>query len=545
MSRLSIVIPTLRRADTFEYAFETVLAQTYADVEIVVQNNGNDPATRAIVERAGADRVCHFSTDDVLPMTENWERALSNATGDYVTFIGDDDGLLPDASDVAASVLDAEDAELLSWHPFLYLWPQYWEARRRNRLQALISPFEVSAYASRPLLERFYAFSAHYSKLPMIYNSFVARSLIDRVRDRHGRYFFGSLPDVNSGIVNAAYSEAFLLSSRALSVAGVSQHSTGHRWTRAAARVTSGELERDFPTLRSDEVSSGAGSNLELLIANEMTLMQERVLRDIVPLRFDEFGYVHAIAAGINLSPSRYVETLSVIHDLMRQFGIPDDAIAIPAPTEHPPAPADGVHTLGPQDVLHVVDGDREGLRSIADAVRLAATLAPSRTTMRRTVQTEPRGSVPSISDKPLLFARGSDGIGALISGWSEPESWGVWSVDRECTLRVRIPPSANGKSMRLGLRYRVIPFPDQTSRVIECAVGDSRAIWQFSRANASGELVVKIGHRPESGAVDVSFTNVNARSPRELEIGSDERRLGIGIEQIRLLPRRSRRLRA
>ena len=81
-------------------------------------------------------------------MVENWERGLANSSGDIVMFVGDDDGLLADACEVAAAVLEDDDAEILSWAPFLYLWPGYWDLPRRNVLQATVS-YEFVVRASR------------------------------------------------------------------------------------------------------------------------------------------------------------------------------------------------------------------------------------------------------------------------------------------------------------------------------------------------------------------------------------------------------------
>jgi hypothetical protein len=537
MARFSLVIPTLRRPDTFEHALATLLAQPSDDLEIVVQNNGNDPATRALVERANDSRVRHFSTDDVVSMVENWECALSNTTGVFITFIGDDDGLLPDACDVAGQILEADDAEILSWQPFLYLWPQYWDERRKNRLQATISfDFEVRREASRPLLERFYDFGAHYSKLPMLYNSFVKRSLIDRVRERHGKYFFGLLPDVTSGIVNAAFSETFLVSSRALSVAGLSQHSTGNRWTRAATRPSPEELERDFPGLRGEVAASASGSNLEVLIANEMRVMSEHVLAENAVV-FNEEGLVRAMAMSINDSPSRYDETKALILSRMQLLGIPAEDIAIPPSTEHPPAPADGVHALGPYEVMFVIDGHQIGLRTISDAVRQAAQLIPSMDAMVR-AEGGTRGAVPVVSVEPLSLTKGSDGAGALVRGWGEAEAWGTWSVDRESTMSVEIPPNGGRDVVRLGLRYRAIPFPDGTPRLVRCTVGETTLHeWQFSRSNAQGDLMIEIPAAFAGERVELTLVNLNAKSPAELGVGADERRLGLGVEEIRLIP--------
>src|SRR6266446_5939367 len=152
MTRFSVAVPTLRRVDTLEHTLATLISQDYDDLEIVGQNNGNDPATRELVESTCDLRVRHFGTDDVLSMTENWERAAENCSGAYVTVIGDDDGLLPDACAIAGAVLENDPSEILSWEPLVYFWPEFFDDARRNRLQAPISfDFVVRRQPSRPL----------------------------------------------------------------------------------------------------------------------------------------------------------------------------------------------------------------------------------------------------------------------------------------------------------------------------------------------------------------------------------------------------------
>ncbi len=378
MPHFSLAVPTYRRADTLRHTLETLLSQTERDVEIVVQNNGNDEATRLLLVSLDDPRVKHFHSDDVVSMTENWELALSNCSGELITVVGDDDGLFPDACRIAGAVFDGDGVELLSWAPFLYLWPSYWDERRRNRLEARVS-FEskLQVELSRPWLEKFYAFRASYSTLPMIYNSFVSRSLIERVRHRYGKYFFGSLPDVTSGIMNATESETFLKLTRPLSITGISAHSCGHRLTRAETRFPRAEFERHFPQL-AEEADPGPDSNLEWLIAIEMRLMEEYVLRERSPITLDERRLAWAMAAGINESPSRYDDTRSAILSLMRRFKIPEGEIEIPSRASHPPAPDPGVHVDGPYQILLVLDGNPIGIRTIADAVRLASQIIPS-----------------------------------------------------------------------------------------------------------------------------------------------------------------------
>ncbi|MBA2372307.1 MAG: glycosyltransferase [Chloroflexi bacterium] len=538
MPRFSLVIPTLRRADTLEHALATLLSQTEADVQIVVQNNGDDPATRELVERIADSRVQHFYTDETIPMAQNWEFALSNAKGDLVTFIGDDDGLLPDACRIAGAVFDDSDTEILAWEPFVYFWPSYWDERRRNRLHARVSfEFNVGAVASGPLLQRFFDFQTHYSKLPMIYNSFVSRSLLERVRDRHGRYFLGSLPDLTSGVVNAAFSKTFFKSERPLSVAGLSGHSTGHRLWRAETWASPAEFERDFPSLACRNPSQAP--SLEESIGAEMALLEEEVVRERFAVTFNQRGLVRAMAAGINESPSRYEDTKSAILSLMKRLGMTGDEVFIPEPLDHPPGPSPGVHVLGPYEVLFVLEGDHIGLQSIADAVRLASQLVPPADSMVKSTAIRYPDGVPVVSTEPLSFARNADGALALASGWAEPEAWGAWSVERECRLRLRFSRLPESRlEVRLGLRYRTVPFPDGKPRFVECAIGErTLKRWELSSNEYRGELLITVPADDLHDALDLRLVNLNARSPKDMEIGEDQRPLGIGVEQIRIVP--------
>ncbi len=375
--RFSIVVPTFARADTLEHALATVLAQTVDDFEVVVQNNGDDSATRQLVGRLGDSRIKLFHTDEVISMVENWELALSRCTGELITVLGDDDALFPDACEAAGYAIDLTGGEIVSWAPFLYLWPSYWHARRRNRLHAHVTfDFVVWAERSRTWLEDFYAFRADYSQLPMLYNSFVARSVVERVRDRYGKYFFGSLPDVTSGIINAVETDSFVKSSRPLSIAGISGHSYGHKLSRESAPLTQSEFERHFPDLV-DRADPRTSSDLVWLISIEMALLEEQVLRNRRPIHFDRRRLAWAMAATMNESPSRYEHTKTLIQELMKEFEIGDNELEIPPRLPHPPAPPDGARLIEPGHVYFVFDGNRVGLRTVADAVELAAQLVP------------------------------------------------------------------------------------------------------------------------------------------------------------------------
>jgi hypothetical protein len=228
------------------------------------------------------------------------------------------------------------------------------------------------------------------------------------------------------------------------------------------------------------------------------------------------------MAAAINESPSRYDETRSTILALMERFDIPADELIIPARLDHPPAPADGMHPAGPREALFVFDGAPVGLETVADAVGLASQIVPGADAARRVTGTE---IVPLVSETPLSFARNGDGRHALVSGWSEGEPWGTWSVERECVLRVRLPDGE--RPVRVGLRYRTLPPTEARPRIIEWA-------HQQRELDEQGELILEVSD--DAGLAEIRLVNVERESPNDLGASDDTRPLGIGVEQIRVL---------
>src|SRR5260370_6220219 len=356
--KFSLVIPPLRRADTFRHAVSTLMNQTCRDFEIVVQNNGRDHETEAVVQGLADPRVRHFASDSILTMTENWEAGLANTRGDFITFIGDDDGLFPDACQLAAEIIDRTGLEIVSWRPFCYYWPTYLHPELCNRLVAAVDyDFHVQIISSDRQLGRFYRFAIDYSPLPMIYNSFVRRSVVERAKERIGRYFLGTAADVTSGIVNAAHTSEYADVSRPLSMTGLSPHSNGHAaFLSARGHQSESQIDREIAASGVDE-RLVAASNLQIFIANEMLVVRDRILSDRhIDLHFRRL--IEFVAAAINDRPGFYLETLPATETLASRHLVALADIAIPAPVDKRPPRECGGHISGPGQLRVWIDGN-------------------------------------------------------------------------------------------------------------------------------------------------------------------------------------------
>lgn len=97
---VSVIIPTRNRAHWLAQAVESVLSQTYANVEIIVVDHGSTDDTSQVLETFGASvRVLRVANcgDQPQGAARPGNAGLAVAQGKYVCRLDDDDTLLPDA----------------------------------------------------------------------------------------------------------------------------------------------------------------------------------------------------------------------------------------------------------------------------------------------------------------------------------------------------------------------------------------------------------------------------------------------------------------
>ena len=93
--KFSILLPTRERLELLRHAVESVRLQDDADWEVVISDNASSQDVAGYVASLGDVRVRYSRTDKLLPVTENWNRALEMSQGEYLIMLGDDDALLP------------------------------------------------------------------------------------------------------------------------------------------------------------------------------------------------------------------------------------------------------------------------------------------------------------------------------------------------------------------------------------------------------------------------------------------------------------------
>lgn len=93
--RFSILIPSRNRLELLRHALASVLTQDYSDFEVIVADNASDQLYENQLPRFDHANIRFLRSEQPISVTENWNRAIEAAQGEYVIMLGDDDALTP------------------------------------------------------------------------------------------------------------------------------------------------------------------------------------------------------------------------------------------------------------------------------------------------------------------------------------------------------------------------------------------------------------------------------------------------------------------
>lgn len=116
---VSVVIPTFNRATVLPAAIDSVLQQTYENLEIVIADDGSIDGTEALIRGryAGTDKIRYFSQRNTGAAAAR-NLGLSQARGEYLAFLDSDDLWHKDKLDWQIQALDAVPDAGLIWSDF-------------------------------------------------------------------------------------------------------------------------------------------------------------------------------------------------------------------------------------------------------------------------------------------------------------------------------------------------------------------------------------------------------------------------------------------
>lgn len=240
----SIVIPTRNRADTLKYTIKTILNQDFQDYEIIICNNNSVDDTEEIVKKFSDKRIKYLKSNIDLSMSDNWELAYSKVTGQYVTYLADNDGFINGSLSFMYKLLSLNNyPNIIRWEKNLYNWPCMDSVNKNTLYINLEKKFEI--YDSNTIINEIIQGKRKFQDLPMIYNSFIKNNLINQFKLKTHRLFHSVSPDISTGFSFSMLEKNYLSLSYGITCGANSAKSNGYN----CMRKKDNNISKDFKNL--------------------------------------------------------------------------------------------------------------------------------------------------------------------------------------------------------------------------------------------------------------------------------------------------------
>ncbi|MET0013341.1 MAG: glycosyltransferase [Sedimenticola sp.] len=107
MPLVSVCIPVFNAGDYIAEAIESVLRQTYANIELLVIDNASTDNTVEVVKRFTDARLKLVLNDRNYGAEANWNKCLDLASGKYVKLLPADDYIYPDCIEIQVEAMES------------------------------------------------------------------------------------------------------------------------------------------------------------------------------------------------------------------------------------------------------------------------------------------------------------------------------------------------------------------------------------------------------------------------------------------------------
>ena len=224
---LSIVIPTKNRYPYLFKLLELIESFEFDNVEVVIQDNNetNEPILDFFDNLGGRPSYITYKwINESIPISLNSDYAILNSHGEYVCFIGDDDGVSKYIVDCCKWMKENE-IECVVPKGYTYLWPDaIVNAKLRGSLEYKKPNKEMQIFKTKEVLDlAINSGLVNRGNLPLLYHGIVKRTTLDKIWNICHSYFPGASPDIANGVALCLVMDQFAITTYPYAYSGKSQ----------------------------------------------------------------------------------------------------------------------------------------------------------------------------------------------------------------------------------------------------------------------------------------------------------------------------------
>jgi hypothetical protein len=229
--KFSVLLPTRNGGALLHDCVKSVLDQPYEDMELIVSDNASEEETRDVLAGFDDPRLRVVRLDEAIPVTDNWNNALRESSGEYLLLIGDDDYLLPGYFECVDALLgEYGDPDCLSYEAYAFAYPEALPGSHEGHYADPLFPPDPAlppgGLIPAPLRREFArdVFRFHYRFCLNLQTTLVSRRAVDRMRNG---LFRPPFPDFYALIALMLLADRWAYSPERLVIVGVSPKSFG------------------------------------------------------------------------------------------------------------------------------------------------------------------------------------------------------------------------------------------------------------------------------------------------------------------------------
>ena len=229
---VSLVVPTKNRYFYLKKLIQVVDSFENKDfIEFVIQDNSDDNSEFiSFLNENTFSFLKYFYVKESMAISRNSDLAIRNSTCEYVSFIGDDDGVTRYIVDCVRWMKE-NDIECVVPDGFRYCWND--SSSKKDIISGGSLSYKEPTFRMKVLLtqsvldEEIKTSFISRGKLPMLYHGIVKRSTLEKIWDTCGSYFPGASPDIANGVALCFVMEKFCMADFPFVYSGASKHLGG------------------------------------------------------------------------------------------------------------------------------------------------------------------------------------------------------------------------------------------------------------------------------------------------------------------------------
>ena len=304
--KFSVLLPTCNRLDLLTMAIETVLQQDYDDWEVIVSDNFSEENIAGYIDSLNDARVKYFRTEKFLPVTDNWNNAIDQSTGDYVIMLGDDDGLMPGYFSILNDHIETyAEPDFIYTGAYLFAYPGVLPGCPGGFVRSYENRAIYQGRGDAFLLEKNTAIAFVESSMnfhvAFDYNmqfSLVSRKLIEALKE-YGPFYQSPYPDYYASNVIMLSAQRILVVPKPLVAVGISPKSFGSYYFNDAESKGNKFLnnlpDKEMGARLRKVMLPGSTMNTSWLIAME-TIVENCGRKYDVSVNFDRYRIVQILS---------------------------------------------------------------------------------------------------------------------------------------------------------------------------------------------------------------------------------------------------------